>query len=50
MKESGCHLPNRKIDSTRRASFSVIKVKEDTHPLVVSEQWNQALNLAVLSV
>jgi hypothetical protein len=48
VEEGGCDSPSRKRDSTH--ATSIIKVEENTHPLVVTEPGHQAFNVAMLSV
>ena len=48
VKEGGCDLPSRKRGSTY-ATSTIVQVKENTYPLVVTKPGHQAFNLAMLS-
>ena len=48
-KEGGCDLPSRKRGSTY-ATSTIVKVKEDTRPLVAAEPLHQAFSIAMLLV
>jgi hypothetical protein len=49
VEEGGCDLPSRKRDSTDTIS-TIVKVEEDTCPLVAAEPLRQAFSMAMQSV
>jgi hypothetical protein len=48
VEEGGCDSPSRKRGSTH--ATSIVKVEEDTRPLVAAEPLHQAFSIAMLSV
>lgn len=45
VEDGGCGLPDRKRCLTSHATSTIVKVEEDTRPLVAAKPWHQAFNI-----